>query len=784
MYNVKWDNEENGIILTEEDSQIVPPRPVFFEELDLLGFDKFWKYPNAKAPLLWASGRNYFYKGQLVAKTTGGSIFEHPNISIFENGSDLELKPVNIKNLIEKNREPLFVLENETIDFIEHVFKMYNNEDCVFSISFSGGKDSHTVLDLVTRVIPSEELIAIFADTTLENHYTYDNVENTIKDYKIKYPKLNFLKSKPPKSALEFFEEFGLPSRFHRWCTPVLKTAPINNLIRKHFKNNSKVLVFEGVRAEESKRRSNYQRIAGGVKHLSVINARPILYWNFSEVILYNLYRNLRMNKSYRFGLSRVGCTLCPASSEWSEHILSNMPKRSIQDYIPLLREYAEKRGLKNEKDINKFIDQGQWKKRAGGKGLKTGTSITFSESDDIFKSIILNPKEEFLEWIKVLGNAVYKKDKDSFYGEFKIDDFTYPFKKKSIKNKEIIEIYNIEGNIGHKSKLRRVLHKSTFCAHCGVCEAECSTGALQTTPQLYIDTKLCVKCNNCLYLAVNGCLLSKSVYENIGGGGSMKKTGGIDKYSTFGIREEWLTEFLNTGDNWLENNNLGPKQVQAMIRWLIDAELIDGKTKKVTALESLLKEIYKTEPLFVWHVIWNNLYYNSPVIKWYCDTVNWSNITSKSELKENIRTDFPNLSKGTLSNPIDAMVNMFDNSPLGEESGLGILEKKGRIVKSIKKIGTDNINPFVVAYNLYKVGEYNWRKDFTVSELYNKRFRGGPYQLFGISRDQFERTLRGLQEDKEQILRVDLTADLDNIYLKEDISTFDIIKIASERLK
>ena len=70
------------------------------------------------------------------------------------------------------------------------------------------------------------------------------------------------------------------------------------------------------------------------------------------------------------------------------------------------------------------------------------------------------------------------------------------------------------------------------------------------------------------------------------------------------------------------------------------------------------------------------------------------------------------------------------------------------------------------------------------VSELYSKEFKGGPYKLFGISRDKLERILRGLQEDKEQILRVDLVADLDNIYLRGDLSSLDIIKIAEARLK
>lgn len=785
MYSIIWDKENNGILLTEGNSEINSPRPVYFEELDLLGFNDYWDYQKTVQPLLWAVGRNYYYKGKLVAKAKGGNLFEKPKIQIMKEGIKLSLDPIDIKRVAEKNKEQLFVLENETLDFIEHTFKTYHIDQYNICVSFSGGKDSQVILDLVTRVIPYDEFIVIFSDTKLENSYTYAHVDKTISEYKEKYPKVQFLISNPPRDALDFFKEFGLPSRFHRWCTSVLKTAPFNNLVRKIFGEKSKVLVFEGVRTEESNQRSNYQRIAGGVKHLSIVNARPILYWSFSEVILYSWYRNLDLNNSYRFGLSRVGCSICPYSSEWSEFINFNIEDTFKKDYVPLLEEYAKKRGLSDINDINRFISTGQWKKRAGGKGLTNESSVEFSESDDYFKAMIINPKENFLEWVKVLGDVIWEeKTPERIHGELKVDDFTCTFKIKKTPNKQIIKIFNICNNISLKSKLRRIIYKSTFCSYCGVCAAECSTGSLKTVSKLKIDSNKCNNCGNCIYFAVKGCLLSKSIDEGVGGAFSMKtKTGGIDKYSTFGIREEWLNEFLNFGDEWLDNNILGPKQVKAMIRWLIDAELIDPKTKKVTLLESYFNKIYKKEPLFIWLTIWNNLYYSSPVIKWYCDQIGWNSKTTKTELKEKIGLFYPNLSKGTLSNPIDAMTNMFDRSPLGDVLRMGLLEKKGRRVLSITKYGPDDVYPFVIAYSLYKVAETIGRTDFTVSELYDENFNGGPYKLFGISRDKIERILLGLQADNEQILRVDLKADLDNIFLRRDLSSEEIIKIMSERV-
>ncbi len=66
-----------------DEEEIVPPRPVFHEELDLLGFDNYWNYEKSKAPLLWSVGRRYYYKGEWVAEARGGNIYEKPEIILY-----------------------------------------------------------------------------------------------------------------------------------------------------------------------------------------------------------------------------------------------------------------------------------------------------------------------------------------------------------------------------------------------------------------------------------------------------------------------------------------------------------------------------------------------------------------------------------------------------------------------------------------------------------------------------------------------------------------------------
>ena len=780
MYNIKWDYDINGILLTDEITNLVPPRPVFFEELNILGFDKYWNYPESKNPLLWANGRRYFYKGIHVATANKGDVLSLPIIEFEEGFENLNLDEIDIGEVINRNKDALFVLENDVIDFIDQVCMKY--PDYPFSVSFSGGKDSQAVLDLVTRVIHSDDINIIFSDTTLEHEYTYLTVKETIDQYKKQYPSIKFNIAKPVKSASMLFDEMGLPSRFHRWCTPVLKTAPYNKLINQLVDVDSKIIVFEGVRGEESAKRSKYSQIADGAKHPSVINARPILFWNFSEVVLYNFYRDLPMNPLYRYGLARVGCELCPYTSEWSDCLNAHINNKFFDDYYPLIEKYAKNRGLNNEEDIKKFISEGQWKKRAGGKGIDSESTINFSQTLKSFKSISVKPCENFLEWIKVLGDISYYETKNGFKGELNLEGNYIKFSLTKKEDKEIIEFFDIQDNIRLQNKIKKILQKSTFCVHCGVCEVECAMKAIKTTPKIQIDSNLCNHCENCINFIRHGCYRAKSIDAGSGGKTMRKRTSGIDKYSTFGLRKVWLEEFFNYGDEWLDNNSLGPKQIPAVINWLSEANLIDQKTKKTTELGNELKSIYEEDPKFVWGIIWINLYYKSKVVQWYCDNVEWGTKISKSGLLDMIMSSFPDLSKGTLNNAISAMINMFDNSPLDEYFYLGHLEKKGRAVKSIdKEGGSDDLDMLLVAYSLYKVSEEKSRLDFTVSELYNENFEGGPYVLFGISQEQLERILRGLQQTNKDIVKADLARDLDNIFLAKNINIMDLIKIKKE---
>lgn len=414
MFKIIWDKENNGVRLTLSsagEALNVSPRPVFHEELDLLGLkDMGWRYPECKEPLLWACNRNYYYKGEQVMEVKGGNIFDKPTVVIYEAGERLRLKPIDIEILRKYNEETMFLLEHEALDFIDQQYRKYKRvtevaednpdidfqkladnlgkktkqehvvvkEDCdsfdvmpleqanasgkspvlstkieMFITSFSGGKDSQVVLDLVSRVVPSTDFIVIYSDTGYELPTSLELYKQVEEYYHQQYPDLKFYTAKNHQDVLYYWDQMGSPSRMYRWCCSVMKTAPLYRFL-KEINGTGKqptVLAFEGVRAEESEKRSQYARVGKGVKHNNVIDARPIFEWNATEIYLYILLKGLPISQAYRNGLSRVGCSICPFSSEWSEFVVHQKFPESINPFVENLREKIKAMGLKKQSE-------------------------------------------------------------------------------------------------------------------------------------------------------------------------------------------------------------------------------------------------------------------------------------------------------------------------------------------------------------------------------------------------------------------------------------------------
>ena len=119
MYAYEWDSSTGGYILTPMPLAFSKePRPVYYKELDILGFDKYWYYDkNDSFPYMWAEANNYYYRGRLVAKTKGGSLYTPPELVLIEDPEPegYPLRFVDIPAMVDKNRQLMEQLVQETI---------------------------------------------------------------------------------------------------------------------------------------------------------------------------------------------------------------------------------------------------------------------------------------------------------------------------------------------------------------------------------------------------------------------------------------------------------------------------------------------------------------------------------------------------------------------------------------------------------------------------------------------------------------------------------------------
>lgn len=833
MYKITWDKETGGVLLHSrivEGTLGISPRPVFFEELDLLGLDKLgWTYPHVDAPIMWAVNKQYWYRGVRLFDAKGANIYTKPTLEMQPNIEPMALEPVDVKKMLQRTSDLMFVLENEAIEFIRDTYLAYAKanktyakadankldfetmaervekkkkqrmavvkQNCDsfdimplataekegkrvllstkidrFIASFSGGKDSQVVLDLCTRAIPPTDFEVVYSDTGYELPPSLALYKDVEAYYKKKFPSLRFLTARNHESVLNYWDKIGTPSDNHRWCCSVMKTAPLYRKLMEGTDKKQKFLAFEGVRAEESVSRSEYSRIGKGVKHKFVINARPILNWSTTEVFLYLFEQKLHINSAYRVGKPRVGCILCPFGSPWDDMIVNSCYPNNLKPFLEKIEKSAESRKIPNKAE---YISERKWKLRGSGKFTDSNTSVSFNSDHNKWQAIVENAEKDLFTWLPVIGKYTIKEKPGSIIGEldFKKEIYTFEviFSKDSQNYK--FALYD-NNNIQLRYYLRRIINKSAYCINCEACELECPTGALSVYPNICIDKEKCVHCYKCLEYHNVGCIVADSMIKP----STIKLTNmKISKYGTFGIHQEWVDQYLTDPETFWDERILGIKQIPSFKAWLKDAEIVDDKVN-LTPFGELCVEINKENATLLWEIIYINLVYNSPLLKWFSAAINFNTETSRKDLdKLAIEYFQQTFKKTTITYAIQALVQTFKYSPIGEDLLLFVCQDaKGTV---FQRLPYNDLSPEAVAYSLYKYAQEKGIKMLRVSDLYRPEEECGLYKEFGISKTELQKKLRFLSSDKNRVLVAELAMGLDHITLRDDLNAITALK-------
>lgn len=407
------------------------------------------------------------------------------------------------EDAVKANEKILDTMIGNSHTFIKNVAESMNMK---VSVSYSGGKDSLAVLQLVDGALDDYEIM--FADTGLEFPETLENVKKVTEYYG-----KELRTASAGNSFWDSINVFGPPTMDTRWCCKICKLGPIARLIDENYDGGC--LSFIGQRQYESHARSISKKVWKNPWVGNQVGASPIQEWTALHIWLYLFRTKAPYNPAYEKGYDRMGCWLCPSSSladflqlkeshpelanKLNSHLLDYAERMGLSPewvkyglwrykrYPRVLQELAEKKGIslipsqEAPKELNFEVATGYRPCKAGGMSAD-GSFGQAIDIETLEESGMLNP----------IGNVSFIEGAASVaFGESRAQVFA-------------------SGNVNGRSENEKVLKKlmrmvefsvrrALLCQGCGICMGHCEHNAIEIKEKRVRIRENCIHCGACI---------------------------------------------------------------------------------------------------------------------------------------------------------------------------------------------------------------------------------------------------------------------------------------------
>ncbi|MCU0859149.1 MAG: phosphoadenosine phosphosulfate reductase family protein [Thermoplasmata archaeon] len=373
------------------------------------------------------------------------------------------------------------------------------------SVSFSGGKDSLVVLDLVSSV--AKDFAVIFIDTGLEHPTTRSYVKRYAHEHG-----LRLITAHAGNAFDENFGAFGPPAKDFRWCCKVCKLAPVTKAIGEHFPSGT--LTIEGNRRLESFTRAHTDLIEENPFVPGQVIVNPIRDWTALDVWLHILMRKLDYNRLYDEDIERVGCWMCPSSLASEAAEVSRLNPDMAKAWEARLEDWAKENGLPKEFATHGFWRWKQLPPKMHELASRLGIEVKERRADTAtmrvlkgispcvaggysVEAVLMTPSSAGLkqasELLKTVGDVHL------------VDEFGVVMVGSRRANAKVFaggQIASVGDSPEDASRyfdaVARAVLRANMCTKCGICVRACEKGAIALKEGITVDEERCDMCGKC----------------------------------------------------------------------------------------------------------------------------------------------------------------------------------------------------------------------------------------------------------------------------------------------